>query len=332
MVFSSFESHALHPARMSRFTLFLLLFAAALTGRSEDRSLAYLFTYFVDNGEDGLHLAWSADGYHWEALNEGKSYLKPEVGESKLMRDPCVTRGPDGTFHLVWTTAWEGKTIGYASSKDLVHWSQQKAIPVMAEEPGTRNCWAPEVIYDREKQQYLIFWATTVRGKFTETEAKTEKSYNHRIYSTTTKDFETFTPTRLFYEPGFNVIDATILPAMGRYYLIVKDETSAPPKKHLRIASSDQVEGPWKNLSAPFTRDWVEGPTAIQLGDDYVVYFDVYREHHYGAMRSRDLKTWEDITEKISLPKGVRHGTIIAVPPSLVEALRNDKPGAVVAK
>jgi hypothetical protein len=118
------------------------------------------------------------------------------------------------------------------------------------------------------------------------------------------------------------VIDATILPALGRYYLIVKDETITPPKKHLRIASSDKLDGPWENLSPPFTRDWVEGPTAIQLGDDFVVYFDVYREHHYGAVRSRDFKTWEDITDKISLPKGLRHGTIIAVPEELVRSLR----------
>src|SRR5687768_8342975 len=79
----------------------------------------YVFSYFIGNGEDGLHLAASRDGYKWQALNEGKSYLKPEVGESKLMRDPCLLRGPDGTFHMVWTTAWQGITIGYSSSKDL---------------------------------------------------------------------------------------------------------------------------------------------------------------------------------------------------------------------
>lgn len=308
---------------MPRFLL-VILFALTTAVCAAEVKSAYLFTYFVGNGEDGLHLAWSADGYHWDALNDGKSYLTPQVGESKLMRDPCVTRGPDGTFHLVWTTAWDGKTIGYASSKDLMHWSQQKAVPVMAQEEGTRNCWAPEVIFDAEQNHFLIFWASTVRGKFTETEAKTEKSYNHRIYATTTKDFETFTPTRLFYEPGFNVIDATILPALGRYFLIVKDETSAPPKKHLRIASSEKLDGPWKDLSPPFTRDWVEGPTAFKVGEDYIVYFDVYREHHYGAMRSRDLKTWEDITQKISLPKGVRHGTIIVVPEVLVQTLRGE--------
>lgn len=36
---------------------------------------AYLFSYFINNGEDGLHLAWSTDGLNWNALNGGKSYI-----------------------------------------------------------------------------------------------------------------------------------------------------------------------------------------------------------------------------------------------------------------
>jgi hypothetical protein len=93
-----------------------------------------LFSYFMGNGEDGLHLAASKDGLHWEALNDGNSILLPLVGESVLMRDPCITQGPDGVFHMVWTTSWSGNTIGYANSKDLINWSRQKAIPAMAHE------------------------------------------------------------------------------------------------------------------------------------------------------------------------------------------------------
>ena len=306
---------------MKKLLLFALLALACLRLAAAEPT-AYLFAYFVKNGEDGLHLAASTDGYSFEALNEGRSYLTPQVGESKLMRDPCLLRGPDGTFQLVWTTAWEGKTIGYASSPDLIHWSEQKALPVMAQEPGTRNCWAPEIAYDEVKKQYLVFWATTVTGKFTETLATQEKGYNHRIYATTTRDFVSFTPTRLFYEPGFNVIDATLLQANGRFNLIVKDETPVPVKKNLRMASSADIEGPYTDLSAPFTRNWIEGPTAIKVGDSFVVYYDCYREKHYGAVRSRDLKTWEDVTDKIHFPAGARHGTVIEVPVSLVEKLR----------
>ena len=307
--------------------LLLALIAFVIVGaftsaRAEVNSTCYLFSYFVRNGEDGLHLAWSRDGYKWEALNGGKSYLQPAVGESKLMRDPCLLLGADGTFHLVWTTAWEGKTIGYASSKDLIHWSEQKAIPVMAHEPEARNCWAPEIAYDNKRQQFIIFWATTIRGKFPETAGQSENDYNHRIYCTTTKDFVSFTPTRLFYDPGFSVIDATLLRANGLFYLIVKDETRNPPKKHLRMASSDDIEGPFTDLSPPFTRDWVEGPTAIKIGENYIVYYDVYRDKRYAASRSRDLKTWEDVTAQMTFVPGMRHGTVIAVTDDVVARLR----------
>jgi hypothetical protein len=141
------------------------------------------------------------------------------------------------------------------------------------------------------------------------------------MYCTTTRDFKTFSPAQLFYDPGFNVIDATLLSANGRFHLIVKDESRNPPKKHLRIASSDRIEGPFENLSPPFTRDWVEGPTALRIGEEYFVYYDAYRDRRYEAKRSRDLTTWEDVSSQISFPKGTRHGTAIAVPGSVIEKL-----------
>jgi hypothetical protein len=282
----------------------------------------YLFSYFMGNGEDGLHLAWSEDGYKWEALNEGRSYLQPHVGESKLMRDPCLLRGPDGTFRMVWTTSWTGKTVGYASSRDLLEWTEQKAIPVMGDEPAAMNTWAPEITWDDAGKEFLIFWASTVTNRFKDTAAETGEKYDHRIYATTTRDFQSFSPTRLFFDPGFSVIDATLLAAKGRYYLVFKDERARPVKKNLRMAVSDTAGGPFKDVTPPFTRDWVEGPTCLKVDDDYVVYFDYYRDNHYGAMRSKDLLQWEDVTPRLSMPKGIRHGTALAVEPGLVERLR----------
>ena len=125
------------------------------------------------------------------------------------------------------------------------------------------------------------------------------------------------------------MIDATFLHADGRHWLIIKDETIAPPKKHLQFATAETLQGPFGALSKPITPAgvWAEGPTAIKIGDDYLVFFDAYRNKHYGAMRSRDLKTWEDVTDKMSFPDEgtplrMRHGTIIAVPQALIQRLR----------
>lgn len=310
---------------LRRFSLFLLLPVAAPAADS-----VYLFTYFVGNGADGLHLAWSEDGYRWQTLNGGTSFLAPQVGKDRLMRDPSVVCGPDGTYHLVWTSGWWDRSIGHASTRDFLTWSEQTAAPVMEYAPTARNAWAPEVVWDAKRERYLVFWASTIPGAFPETDGASESGLNHRIYATTTTDWKTFAPTRLFCDPGFSVIDATLLPAGdGKFHLVVKDETLTPPKKHLRLGTADDPEGPWREFAPPFTRDWVEGPTAIKIGADTLVYFDVYREKHYGAMRSRDLVHWEDVTKEISVPRGARHGTMIAVPRALVARILAARPAMV---
>lgn len=299
-----------------------------VAGAGNPGESAYLFTYFIKNGEDGLHLAWSGDGYTWNAVRDGRSVLTPTVGhKEKLMRDPCVTRGPDGTYHIVWTAGWKGDHIGYASTRDFITWSEQRELRVMAHEPTVRNCWAPEIIYDGKKGEFVIFWSSTIPGRFPGT-GHSESDLNHRIYCTTTRDFNTFTPTRLFYDPGFSVIDATFLQADGRLHLIVKDERIAPPRKYLQMAEAESCSGPFGALSKPFSPPgmWVEGPTALKIGDDYLVYFDAYTTHRYGAMRSRDLKNWEDVSAKMTFPfagtvNRMRHGTVVEVPRTLVDHL-----------
>jgi hypothetical protein len=305
----------------------LMLACAAAPLRAE-----YLFTYFTRNGEDGLHLAASADGYTWERLNDGKSYLSPTVGKAKLMRDPCVVRGPDGTFHLVWTSGWNENNIGYASTRDFIEWSPQQEIPVMAHEPEVRNAWAPEIAYDPARREFIIFWASTIPGRFPATAGSSEEQYNHRIYFTTTKDFASFAPTKLYYDPGFSVIDATIVPAFGKYFLIIKDETRTPVRKYLQIAEGADIRGPFAKLLPPISPPglWVEGPTVAKVGDDFILYYDAYQTNHYGAMRSRDLKTWEDVTPRLRLPDEgtpgrMRHGTVIEIESDLVAKLRRGK-------
>ena len=274
----------------------------------------YLFAYFKDGGKDGLHLAYSEDAYHWTALKNDESFLKPSVAKDKLMRDPCIIRGADGLFHMVWTVSWTDKGIGYASSKDLIHWSEQRFLPVMEKHPGTRNTWAPEITYDAKTRTYMIYWASTIEGEFSSTSSTKESGYNHRMYYTTTKDFQTFSDTQLLYEPGFNVIDASIVKEKRKFIMFLKDETVEPVKKNIRIAYAKKLTGPYSPAGEPITgKFWAEGPTSLKIGNTWLVYFDKYREHRYGAVRSTDLKEWTDVSDKISLPSGIRHGSIIKI-------------------
>lgn len=298
----------------SYFLFIASVFLLLSTSNVYSQDQFYIFSYFKGNGEDGLHLAYSNDGYHWEALKNDSSFLKPTVTKDRLMRDPCIIRGGDGRFHMVWTVSWTDRGIGYASSADLIHWSEQQYLPVMAKEPDARNCWAPEITYDDKTGTYMIYWATTIPGRFLETASAAESGYNHRIYFLTTKDFKTFSDTRLLYDPGFNSIDATIVKDRGQFVMLLKDETRQPPQKNIKIAYSAKLTGPYSPAGKPITGNyWAEGPTVLRLGKQWMVYFDKYIDHKYGAVASTDLKHWTDISDKINLPSGIRHGTIIQV-------------------
>jgi alpha-L-fucosidase len=268
----------------------------------------YLFTSFRGNGEQGLRLASSLDGVRW--TNVPGTFLKPWVGDGRLMRDPSLVRGPDKRFHLVWTTAWKGdQGFGHASSMDLVHWSPQQFVPVMQHEPTTVNVWAPELFYDDKTQQYVICWASTIPGRFPD--KLEEATNNHRMYYTTTKDFVNFAPTRLFLEPGFSVIDCTIVERAHDYVLVLKDNTR--PERKLRVAFGPTALGPWKQISEPFTAHLTEGPTTLKLGEDWLIYFDAYGEATYGAVKTRDFMSFQDVSAEVSLPAGHKHGTIATI-------------------
>jgi len=308
---------------MKKLLLYFLLFLTII-GFTPEKNKVYLFSYFKGNGEDGLHLAYSRDGMNFKVLNNDNSFLTPKVGVSKLMRDPCIIRTDDGIFHIVLTAGWTERGIGYASSKDLINWSEQKYIRVMDKEPTAKNCWAPEIIYDKKNKQLLIFWATTIPGRFPESEKSGDTGYNHRIYSVTTNDFKTFSDAKLFYDKGFNVIDATIVNTGKNYVMFIKDETKEPPQKNIRVTTSGSLYGPYSAPSTPITgKYWAEGPTSIKIDDTWYVYFDKYTEKKFGAVKSKDLIHWEDISDKITFPDGVRHGTIFEVNEKVLDRLLN---------
>jgi hypothetical protein len=308
--------------KINKFLPFVLILMCLSCNDSETKDV-FMFSYFKNNGEDGLHLAYSMDGLKWKALNNDQSFLEPELSKDKLMRDPCIILGPDGKYHMVWTVSWNEKGIGYANSEDLITWSQQKFIPVMQHEKETRNSWAPELFYDDIENQYLIFWASTVSDSFTNTSDQTEDGYNHRMYYTTTKDFDNFSETKLFVEPGFNVIDATIAKNENEYFMIIKDETLLPEaKKSLHILFSDNLYDWNVPFSDAISWSWVEGPAVTKLGDDWLVYFDQYRKGKFGALKSKDLENWQDISNAISFPDGVRHGTVFKVSKKELSSLK----------
>jgi hypothetical protein len=249
----------------------LLLLLAATSCLAGDW---FLFTSFRKNGETGVYFALSEDGRRWTALNSNQPWITPQHA-GMLMRDPFLARGPDGTWHLLWTWGWTrkdtggGLKIGHASSRDLIAWSAQQEIPVMQDEPEARNAWAPEAVWDERAREWIVFWSTTIPGRFPDSEATGDSGYNHRIYATHTRDWASFSPAQVWFNPGFNSIDATVVRDGKRWIMILKDERRTPVKKNLRLAFANAPAGPWTGVTEPFTKSWVEGPSAVKIGSDW---------------------------------------------------------------
>ena len=107
--------------------------------------------------------------------------------------------------------------------------------------------------------------------------------------------------------------------------MVFKNETLKPQAaKNLCLATSEQMIGPYAEVTGPIATkppNWIEGPTAIKIGDKVIIYYDCYQGGHYGACESADMRNWTDITSQLSLPKGIKHGTVIAVPRTVITNL-----------
>lgn len=298
---------------MKTFYAMLLLAATALSSCSRS---CYVFTSFREPADEGLRLLWSDDGMRWDTIPG--VWLRPEVGRQRVMRDPSIVRTPDGLFRLVWTSSWRGdRGFGYAESHDLQHWSKPRLVEVMTD-TATVNVWAPELFYDDVRRETMVVWASCVPGRFARGIEADDN--NHRLYYTTTRDFRTFAPARLLLDPGYSVIDATIIKRGPRdYVMVVKDNTRN--ERNLKVSFATDPRGPWSAPSAPFTERLTEGPAVVKVRGGYLVYYDRYGTHDFGAQLTRDFLHFDDCTQRVSVPPLHKHGTIFTAPRRLVRQL-----------
>jgi hypothetical protein len=294
-------------------TLSRLVLLAAILSASLHAADKYLFAYFMNNGETGVYFALSDDGYKYRSLNGGKPWLPP-AHKDQLMRDPHLARDPKGGFHMVWTWGWTGNVFGHAHSKDLANWGEQVATPGFPGLQGVKNVWAPELVHDPKSGEWIIFWASTIEGRFPETAASLDKGNNHRMYARSTRDFKSFSEPWLFFDPGYPVIDSTIVPGPLGYDMFFKDERQTPLRKRILRATSPSVRGPWTIQGDAFTEEWSEGPSAILVDDHLIVFYDHYRDPQgYRAMRSRDRVYWQNAETMISFPPRAKHGSFLRI-------------------
>ncbi len=305
---------------------------------AEPEKEVYISTSHREPALDGLHLLYSYDGLHWDSLagvwleasiGNKTPYIDSYTGQevepkymgSSMMRDPSFVQGPDGTFHLVWTIGWAGeKGFGYASSKDLINWSEPREIPVM-EDSLVNNVWAPEIFYEDETGEFIIIWSSSIHPDRYTAEDKLGQNSAHRGYYTKTKDFQTFTPAKPHYDPGFNSIDGFLVKRGPKDYVYVVKDNRKPGYSDLFCVFGESPEGPFSNPSVKFAPTYSEGASVMKVGNEWIIYFDVYREYRYGAVSTLDFQTFTPIKERISFPEGHKHGTVIKVKESVLKKL-----------
>ncbi|WP_405976359.1 glycoside hydrolase family 43 protein [Streptomyces sp. NBC_00988] len=283
----------------------------------------YVVSYFTD-ADEALHLAVSQDGQEFSPVNEGRPLLRGTVGTGRL-RDPFIGIGPDGLFHLLATDGWTSPSIVHATSADLLTWSEQELLPVMAGVDGAHNAWAPEFFLDPATGLYHLIWSSVVEGAGSTAEGRdfANVGQDHRIWHCTTSDFVGYSPAELFFDPGYSVIDATVTHHDGRFVMAFKDErgTNDPSTDHkyILVTTFSQPGTDFTRPTGPVSPAPVEGPAFFRRGEEWVLLFDHYLEGRYGAASSPDGVRWT--RSEISLPNGIRHASVLTVPGEHAAAL-----------
>jgi hypothetical protein len=324
-------------------TLFATVLAALAFSPHAAAQAGFLFTHFRDETtplSEQVYFGVSDDGKQWDALNGGEPVLVSNVGELGV-RDSFLLRAHDA--QKVWLIAtdlcinrnrdWHrathagSRSIVVWESTDLVHWSPPRLAPVAPEDAGC--AWAPEAIYDREAEDYLVYWAsTTNRDNFAK----------HRIWAAHTKDFRTFGEPFVYLEQPHHVIDIHLVRDGDAYYRFVKDDKD----KSVSMASSRQLLGPWQQIES-FTAGQgknFEGPICYPLDSGAEDQPPVWRllldnvsdrigDGAFGYMPfvTSDLSTGEFAPATDGqFPYPFRHGSVLPITNEELQRLRSAYP------
>lgn len=267
----------------------------------------YYMAYFKDKVPN-LYLAESTDMLTWKGMNDGRAVFST-AASGQLIRDPYLICDREGLWHVFYTNDWYSKSIGHAVSKDLLHFEGQPDITLFPDDEDVYNCWAPECVYDEETDRYLLIWSTSFISQNSDNED------SNRIWCAYSKDLYHFEEPKLFLDPGYPVIDASVLKKDGVYYMAFKDERdfNAPgtPYSALRTAVSKTLNGPYMQISDILTEWRSEGPMLLHADGWFYIFYDSFGTGTYKGIKSSDFINWEDISEQMTFPEKCRHLCIV---------------------
>ncbi|MFC8302996.1 immunoglobulin-like domain-containing protein [Specibacter sp. NPDC057265] len=311
---------------------------------AETEYAGYAFSYFKGEGSatgEQIYFGKSIgnDPLQWEDVNNSEPVLSSTLGEMGV-RDPFVIRSPEGDkFYMIatdlkihgsgdWGKAqtWGSRNLMVWESTDLLTWSEQRSVQVSDENAG--NTWAPEAYYDDELGAYVVFWSSKIY-----TTADHSDSNNNRIMYATTRDFVTFSDPQEYYNPGYQVIDTTMIKNEGNIYRFTKDERNrtaeSPDGKTIfmeRGAGILDVDS-FTTLATGIGTGTInagEGPTVFKSNTEekWYLFIDEFGGRGYVPFETTDLDsgTWTP-SAAYTMPTAPRHGSVIPVTAAEMAAL-----------
>ncbi len=205
-------------------------------------------------------------------------------------------------------------------STDLVHWTDQRLAKVSPDNAG--NTWAPEAYWDDELDAYVVFWASKLLRR--RRPDHTGSTYNKMLYATT-EDFRTFSEPKIWNDPGYSVIDSTVVEHDDTYYRYTKDErdlsSGSPCSKFITGEKSTSLDRHVVRLRLGLHRARRDGPRrgadGVQVQHRGEVVPVRRRVRRPGDTSLRDHPTSTRASGRrrptTSCPPARRHGTVIPV-------------------
>jgi hypothetical protein len=314
------------------------LSSLAVTRRADPSLTSYLGAFFLgDKPSVYFYQSNGNNGLSFRALNKGQPVINPTKG-TQGVRDPSLIAGGGAEsgqkWYIIGTDLHIGKTNWDAAqrtgsrgifvweSTDLVNWGQERLVQV--EDATAGMVWAPDAIWDAERGEYLVHWASKFYGA-SDPQHKGSPSAT-RIRYAYTKDFKTFSkPQDYINHSPTNIIDLNILPIADKSYVrFMKDETA---KTVFTEVSTTGLFGTWTRPAGAnaIIASGVEGPAAYwdnQVNGKAYLLLDFYGSDGYRPYESTDVRSGKwTASNRASFPKNLRHGSVLPVNATIAAAL-----------
>ena len=281
-------------------------FDQSLSLRADSSLSGYLGAFFLgDKPSIYFYLSNGNNAVSMVPLNKAQPVIVPTKGTLGV-RDPSLIPGGAAEagkkWYIVGTDLDISKTTWNASvrtgsrgifiweSTDLVTWTNERLVTV--EDATAGMVWAPSAMYDVEKGEYLVYWASNFYSTSDRNHTGTPSSI--RIRYAYTKDFKTFSKPQDYIDRApTNIIDLEILPLGNNAFArFMKDESA---KAVLTEISSNGLFGTWTKPSGSggvIARN-MEGPAVFwdnEVAGKAHLLLDLYGGDGYRPYESTDVR------------------------------------------